>query len=91
MSFYLNRWERGVIASGSCFIFRVGLEQADNTDSAGKEEIQLWPKKKRRWKSVKEKGEQEQQEEINDTKERKRRKAAGTRMVELPVSQRSGR
>lgn len=55
LSFYLNRWERGVIASGSCFIFRVGLEQADNTDSAGKEEIQLWPKKKRRWNQWKKK------------------------------------
>ena len=40
---------------------------------------------------MKEKGEQQQQEEINDTKERKRRKAAGTRMAELPVSQRSER
>ena len=40
---------------------------------------------------MKEKGEQQQQEEINDTKERKRRKAAGTRMVEQPVSQRSER
>ena len=45
--------------SRSCFIFSVGLEQADNTDSAGKEEIQLWPKRKKlkRWNRVKEKGE----------------------------------
>ena len=45
-------------------------------------------KKEKEMESVKEKGEQEQQEEINDTKERKRRKAAGTRMVQQPVSQR---
>ena len=34
------------MASGSRFIFRAGLEQADNTDSPGKGEIQLWPKRK---------------------------------------------